>query len=216
MTLPMAGMPAVISQSVADVLRAHGYVIARRVPTTAPVGVPMIAVELGPDEAAEVIRECGRNTTQALFVLDEPRYELGYGSTFKLRKAWMEHNLSDADLLSAICRLERGDGTPADIADLCHLAELADLPWRELFPDVFESAASPPSGAVVEERDGAEAPPPPSQPAPSRSVCTPLKPGDAIAAGHTLRALAQQNRPNAQTAEVLGRVGDWLVEVAPQ
>lgn len=42
----------------------------------------------------------------------------------------------------------------------------------------------------------------------------PLAPSDAIAAGHTLRALAQQGRPNPETAELLGRVGNWLVDTA--
>lgn len=38
--------------------------------------------------------------------------------------------------------------------------------------------------------------------------------GDALAAGHTLRALAHQRHPNASVAEVLGRVGEWLVAAA--
>lgn len=100
-------------------------------------------------------------------------YELGYGASFELRKAYMAHGLTDVELLEAIVRLEQFEGTAEDIANLCHLAELAHLPWRELFPDVIpernDSPALPPSSEANEERDGDVASP---TPAPSRSVCT--------------------------------------------
>ncbi len=43
--------------------------------------------------------------------------------------------------------------------------------------------------------------------------CTPSA-GDRLAVGSTLRALAANGTPNAETAEVLERVGVWLVECA--
>lgn len=37
---------------------------------------------------------------------------------------------------------------------------------------------------------------------------------DRLAVGQTLRALAAAGRPNAETAEALARVGDWLANTA--
>ena len=41
-----------------------------------------------------------------------------------------------------------------------------------------------------------------------------LSTADALAAGQTMRALAASGTPNAHTAAVLARVGEWLVERA--
>lgn len=38
--------------------------------------------------------------------------------------------------------------------------------------------------------------------------------GDRLAVGSTLRALAANGTPNAETAEVLERVGVWLADLA--
>lgn len=38
-----------------------------------------------------------------------------------------------------------------------------------------------------------------------------LRAADAISVGHTLRALAHTHAPNADAADVLSRVGEWLV-----
>lgn len=190
MTLPMARMPAAIAESVAAVLNVHG-------------------LSLSPD----LLSEIGNNTTQALFALDEPlmRYELGYTETYDLRRAYQVHGLEDVELLAAIIRLEQFEGTASDVTDLCHLAELAGLPWREMFPDVIPgSPALPPSSEASEERDGEASTP---LTAPSRSGCAPST-ADLLSVGQTLRALAAAGRPNADTAEVLARVGEWLADTA--
>lgn len=41
-----------------------------------------------------------------------------------------------------------------------------------------------------------------------------LASGDALAAGQTLRSWAHAGQPNQETAELLGRVGDWLIAAA--
>lgn len=40
----------------------------------------------------------------------------------------------------------------------------------------------------------------------------PITPADAIAVGQTLRSFAERGYPNPETAAVMGRVGEWLLE----
>lgn len=170
MTLPMAAMPAVIAESLKSVLAAHGYAIARQQPVCGP---PFIEVHaLDEPATAAVLREVGNNTTQALFAIDESEafHSLGFGLTYELRRAYLEHGLDDIAALAAIIRLEQGVGSVADVERLQELAELAGLPWAELFPDV-KSPTPPPNGEASEERGGAVEPSTPV-PAPSRSGCT--------------------------------------------
>lgn len=60
-------------------------------------------------------------------------YELGYSAVRALERAAKAHGASDAEL-AAIARFERGEARRVDIERLAPLAELAGLPWSELWP----------------------------------------------------------------------------------
>lgn len=62
--IPLCDAPAVISESAIAVLKAHGFVIARR------VGESGALEQLPPVRAAEVFSELGRNAAQGLVSLD--------------------------------------------------------------------------------------------------------------------------------------------------
>ena len=69
MTLPMAGMPSVITESFRSVLAAHGYVLARAETLCGPPFVQVVALNDATTEA--VLREAGNNTAMALWSIDE-------------------------------------------------------------------------------------------------------------------------------------------------
>lgn len=63
--IAIAAVPPVITESVITALRAHGYVLARR------VGESGALEQLPPVRADAVFRELGRNAAQALVCSDE-------------------------------------------------------------------------------------------------------------------------------------------------
>lgn len=62
--IPLAEAPAAITESAIAVLKAHGFVIARR------IGESGALEPLPPARAAEVLSELGRNAAQGLVALD--------------------------------------------------------------------------------------------------------------------------------------------------
>lgn len=76
--LPMGEMPGVIRESVRDVLKARGLVIAHETPLASR---PWFAYDaLGSDALEGVLRELGNNITQALWSIDESLNDSAGGS----------------------------------------------------------------------------------------------------------------------------------------
>jgi hypothetical protein len=69
------------------------------------------------------------------------RYELGWSGIASLRRAAASRGASSAEI-AAIDRLERFEAEAVDVERLEPLANLAGLPWRELFADIYGEVAS--------------------------------------------------------------------------
>lgn len=68
--VPMAELPAAITESVRSVLAAHGFVIARLVKVPSDPCLLATGEELSDRERDEVLCEIGRNTAMAIVCLD--------------------------------------------------------------------------------------------------------------------------------------------------
>jgi hypothetical protein len=69
--IPLRDAPAVLTESLACVLRAHGYVIAKRsIDQLGPQAFVVDIEQLSDTELAAVLREAGNNGAQALTSLE--------------------------------------------------------------------------------------------------------------------------------------------------
>ncbi len=69
------------------------------------------------------------NSTKSARIL----YSLGYSGVRALRAAARRYGASESEM-TCIERLDRGTADDTDVRRLAPLAELADLPWSELYP----------------------------------------------------------------------------------
>ncbi len=63
-------------------------------------------------------------------------FSLNRAGIHALKRATVNHGAGEAEI-AALARLESDVATQTDVERLVKLAKLADLPWSELFPEVF-------------------------------------------------------------------------------
>jgi len=79
----------------------------------------------------------------------EPRtaYLAGFQVCYDLRRAGRKHGAGAAEL-AAISRMAKGKASCADVELLAPLAEVAGLPWAELYPEVLGATELRPGEAI--------------------------------------------------------------------